>query len=337
MGTTRSFSGFKDTDTDTYASATWTANRAIESGADGKLAASAVTKAELSYLSGATSNIQAQINGIDAVPTLAANIVVQTDSAGELANSSVTTTELGYLSGATSNIQAQINGLGSGRDFSYYLTTVNNSTEITLVSGTVSPSTFVINGNTYSVTANLTCNLANSGAGGLDTGTIAANTFYYIYGIESSGLKLIASLAVPSAGVGPANFTDHWQYVAACFVGTGTVFAQSQWVDKYAKYNKQFEEISHTGDDTLTEKAVKFPATAKMGTGLFQSAVYSYSAISGDNVGDVHFLTVAANGGVGYPIIPLLAYNKVYIKNGAANTVAYFNPDGWIEFNRYYK
>lgn len=250
-----------------------------------------------------------------------------------------TTTEIGYLSGATSNLQAQINTKmdAAVRDFSYFLTTTNNSTEITLVASTTSPQVFYVNGNSYSVTSNLTCNLANSGAGGLDTGTIAANTFYYLYGVESSGLKLIASTADPVAGVGPASFTTHWQYVGACFVGTGTVFAQSKWVNGCAKYNKQFEEISHTGNDTLTEKAVKFPATAQMGSGLFQSAVYSYSAISGDNVGDVHFLAVAATGGVGYPIIPLLAYNKVYIKNGAANTVAYFNPDGWVEYNKYYK
>jgi hypothetical protein len=46
--------------------------------------------------------------------------------------------------------------------------------------------------------------LLNSGPGGIDTGVVVANSFYYIYGIQSTteayGLDLIASLSPPTSG-----------------------------------------------------------------------------------------------------------------------------------------
>ena len=94
-------------------------NIVVVSDAAGKIANSAVTVAELGYLIGATSNVQAQLDAKQAVLTgaastvtvsnLAPNVVVVTNAAGKLSNNAVTITELGYLAGATSNVQAQLN------------------------------------------------------------------------------------------------------------------------------------------------------------------------------------------------------------------------------------
>lgn len=98
-----------------------TANSAVVSGADGTLEASTVTSTELGYLSGATSNIQTQLDGKQATVTGAATTIVSNDltvsrvlvsnASGKVAASDVSTTVLGYLANVTSDIQGQIDTL----------------------------------------------------------------------------------------------------------------------------------------------------------------------------------------------------------------------------------
>ena len=100
-----------------------TANRALVSDGNGKVAASAVTSTELGYLDGVTSPVQTQLNGKQASVTggastitgsnLTANRALISNGSGKVAVSEVTSTELGYLDGAKSNIQDQIDELNS--------------------------------------------------------------------------------------------------------------------------------------------------------------------------------------------------------------------------------
>ena len=65
---------------------------------------------------------------------------------------------------------------------------------------------FTKTGNTTATLGSLTLSTAVSGAGGLDTGTIAASTFYYVYTVVSSNaVKLVASTSVTS----PTGFTQY--------------------------------------------------------------------------------------------------------------------------------
>lgn len=69
-----------------------------------------------------------------------------------------------------------------------------------------------IGGQQYKFTTTLTLNTASSGAGGLDTGSLAANTLYYVYLVVSSGaLALCASTSGPS--VGPSGFSGRFKYI----------------------------------------------------------------------------------------------------------------------------
>lgn len=111
-----------------------TANRAVVTNGSGALAVSAITDTVLSYLSGATSNIQTQLDskassvsivdwsvhsagGPYLYPTriyggaLQTNKTLVTDVSGSVVTSAVTPTELSYLTGVTSGIQAQINAI----------------------------------------------------------------------------------------------------------------------------------------------------------------------------------------------------------------------------------
>ena len=86
-----------------------TANRAVITNGDKKIAVSNTTNTELGYVHGVTSNIQNQIDGKEDAVTLTANRAVVSDANGKLAASSISSTQLGRLSGVTSNIQTQLN------------------------------------------------------------------------------------------------------------------------------------------------------------------------------------------------------------------------------------
>jgi hypothetical protein len=100
---------------------TLTASRAVVTNSSGVLTVSSVTETELGYLSGATSNIQTQINAIAGAGTITGAITpyvtsdatasraIISNPAGKFTVSNVTSTELGYLSGVTSALQTQLN------------------------------------------------------------------------------------------------------------------------------------------------------------------------------------------------------------------------------------
>ena len=90
-----------------------TADRAVVSNSSGKIAVSDVTSTEIGHLDGVSSNIQTQINGLQAEITgaavtvtdvnLTANQVMVSSSTGKIATSDVTTTELSVLDGITAS------------------------------------------------------------------------------------------------------------------------------------------------------------------------------------------------------------------------------------------
>ena len=129
-----------------------TADRAVITDASGKVIAAGVTSAELGYLSGVTSGLQAQLDGkvptsrtingkaltsditlsatdIGAAPssgTLAASRALQTSTNGEVEVSNVTVVELSYLSGVTSAIQDQIDGKADHSDIPTLISQLTN-------------------------------------------------------------------------------------------------------------------------------------------------------------------------------------------------------------------
>jgi hypothetical protein len=95
------------------------ASKALVSSGAGKVAASTVSSTELGYLSGATSNIQDQLDSKGGEITGAATTIISndlsaskaviSDANGKVAASNTTSTEIGHLSGVTSAVQTQIN------------------------------------------------------------------------------------------------------------------------------------------------------------------------------------------------------------------------------------
>jgi hypothetical protein len=92
---------------------------------------------------------------------------------------------------------------------------IASTTTITMATTYLGKSTRItIGGQQYKYSSLTTLNFGTTGFNGLDTGSIASNTLYYIYAVQSAGTPgLVASLAAPT--VGPTGFTA-WKEVARC-------------------------------------------------------------------------------------------------------------------------
>lgn len=120
-----------------------------------------VSSIEISYIDGATSNIQDQINlkANSASPTFTGTVVLpSTTSIGNISS-----TEIQYLDNVTSNIQTQLNNKVSKNGVNYALssstvTTVNSSTPTVIASATITT-----NGNPVLIVATGDGNPANTG------------------------------------------------------------------------------------------------------------------------------------------------------------------------------
>jgi hypothetical protein len=180
------------------------ADKVVISNGTGKLANSAITALELSYLSGVTSNIQAQLSAIGG--GLTANRVLISDALGKVAASLVTNVELSYLSGATSNLQAQISTL-SGQSYTpnkglktdgsgNIVASTASATEVDYLAGVTSAIQTQINGKQPTitggastiVTSNLTANrvLLSDASGKVAASAITNAELGYLAGVTSA-------------------------------------------------------------------------------------------------------------------------------------------------------
>lgn len=87
-----------------------------------------------------------------------------------------------------------------------------------------------LGGQQYTSSSALAADISGNGVGGLDTGSAAANTLYYVYAILDSGsLALVVSAAAPS--VGPTGFTNY-VLVAACLTDPSANLSESADINK---------------------------------------------------------------------------------------------------------
>ena len=212
----------------------------------------------------------------------------------------------------------------------------SGGTTITVPGSASLPSWFVIDGEPFEIYTNLTCDLSGSGAGGLDTGAIAANTPYYLYGVRNSGsVSIIASASDP--GTGPTGYTV-WTYLGAVATDSGgATFNSFNSVGGVCIFDKKIEGYSHTGDTTSTPQVYSgMPVTSRI--------VYGTAEIDGPTAGGFGKASGVLNGDGVYQQLgtanadiwnsgwlPIFTSQTIYLQtNVAANTVA-FNMSGWQE------
>jgi hypothetical protein len=146
-----------------------------------------------------------------------------------------------------------------------------------------------------------------SGEGGLDTGAIAADTDYYVYGIlnGSGGLDVVASLATED--VGPTGFTS-WRLIGAFFTDGGSQV--DAVYDNYKDAGKP--DFSRAGDDKVvvgdltvggsynnlpiadnnTQGVIQFTSQGDVNAGGYQAQGYDYNGAAFNGEQEKYTFTV---------------------------------------------
>lgn len=231
-----------------------------------------------------------------------------------------------------------------------FFNTSNAGTSITFSASTKKP-IILITGETRQVTqpkgyqaitttSNITCNLANTGINGIDTGAIAANKVYYFYAVVNGAeVGIIASLNDPSTGPTGYNYGE-WMYQGAASTYSGAanfpMFSSSVGVCIYAH---PIKTQNHTG--TTTHTAYTFaglPLTAKFGyfsinvTGVLNAT----GSLSGSSTSAQYTLfqnipVAASKNYCGPSMIPLIEAQKIYAKLSNAGVSMDIDFLGWQE------
>ncbi len=231
-----------------------------------------------------------------------------------------------------------------------FYNTSNAGTSITFPASTKKP-IILVTGETRQVTqpkgytaisstANITCNLTNTGINGIDTGAIAANKVYYFYAVVNGAeVGIIASLNDPTVGPTGYNYGE-WMYQGAASTYSGAanfpMFSSSVGTCIYAH---PIKTQNHTG--TTTHTAFTFaglPLNAKFGyfsinvTGI----VNGTGSISGSSVSGQYTLLQNTNVATsknysGPSMIPLIEAQKIYAKLSNASVSMDIDLLGWTE------
>ncbi len=193
----------------------------------------------------------------------------------------------------------------------------------------------------YSTTSNVTCNLANTGINGIDTGAIAANKVYYFYAVvNGEEVGIIASLNDPLTGPTGYNYGE-WLYQGAASTNSGAAkFPMVMSSRGRLIYGNDISNISHTGTTTHTGFTfVDLPTTAKFGffrLNITGTVAGTTAAVTGSsNSGDTTAVQTLQVSGIanrlGPFLIPLIEPQKIYVKNSATTVTAAVFLQGWLE------
>lgn len=198
----------------------------------------------------------------------------------------------------------------------------------------------LINGVVYTNSSNATVDLDTSGRSGLDTGTKAADTVYYVYAIpptSGSTFDGIVSTTAPT-GAGPTGFTSTWSYLGSFrTVGSSAVpffrYSNGQFVSSVG-----LQDNSTTGTSAQT-KTYTVSAISKSAYGLFYvtgTSLTDYvrlNPISALTVASGIFARVYSSGNFcsNWITIPWDTVGTLYmLTENAVNTVG-FRIFGWNE------
>lgn len=276
---------------------------------------------------------------------LTASRLMVTDGSKNLAISAVTATEAGYLAGVTSAIQTQ---------FSAIQTEINNvrlsrpgfiwkpaDTSQLIVSGSAAaPSIIRIGSTFYTNTSDATLDLDTSGRNGVDTGSKAANTVYYLYGITpTSGttFDLVCSITAPTTG--PTGFPS-WSYLGSFVTDNSSAFGAFRYSKGvYLASSGDAAQDVTTNSTSAAAKTLKIPSTA---TSVYGRLGFSVTATIGrdSQIGATststltRATTTSATVGQNSQVfcdIPITEASTVYMLVSNADTTTVFRALGWTE------
>ena len=218
----------------------------------------------------------------------------------------------------------------------------SDATQVIIPGSADNPAVVVINGKLYANTSDSTMDIDTAGRDGLDTGSKAAETPYYLYAIPAlSGRGFDTVCSVTAPGTGPTGFSD-WSYLGAFSTYEASTSIYPFKSDRgILIYDTAIDATSHTGDTNYTTKTItNMPTTVKK---IWAHATYSgtQTGYNGEIRGQttlvgavvpvylmlqVSGLYVHQNGWV-----PIFTAQTIYLKTGHASNTINFYFMGWQE------
>lgn len=200
------------------------------------------------------------------------------------------------------------------------------------------PVYFLIGGQIFEIATDLICDLDGTGPGGLDTGAKAANTIYYLYGVNNAGVAaLVASVTSPATG--PTGYSS-WTYLGAFHTlsGSSNIPPFTSSSGKYVTVGPSAQ--SHSGDTNWNPETYLQPITIKSSFGF----LYISGAGGAGDQGQISPVTPGVSGLPTYVIlqvnsiendvfveVPVMTPGTLYLKTtDSVNTVGYWQY-GWVE------
>ena len=201
---------------------------------------------------------------------------------------------------------------------------------------TSKPVTVLLGSKLFNLTSDLRCNLNNTGASGLDAGSLAANTPYYMYIVDNSGTPaLIASVRDPSNG--PKGFKDR------TYIGAVAMSESAATVQPFRASNGTYLADHMIEDSGSTGTAVVLKTFLSMPTTVSSAYFYVTATGNGGSTGRVmsrgtstEYAIKCTNEVTGntsgvYGWVPILTEKTVYLRGTNAGITTAANFQGWQE------
>lgn len=260
--------------------ATLTASRIVVSDSSGFLTTTATpTLTELSYLSGVTSAIQTQINNITTAQGNYLPLAGGTMSGAiSMASHKITSLSNGTNNGDSVNF-SQLPQLSTPYARGIKVSWLNTNQNHLLWSDAVLEDTSGNKVRNTNAGAIVSMFITNSGVNGLDTGSVAANTFYYIWlisdGTNFNGLYS-ASQTSPTM---PGSYT--YKILAGCVLTDGSAnIIRTMQVGQYVEYistNNIISDSTHNGTVVVGTLGAFVPPVLAWRIFLFTGLSANYS------------------------------------------------------------
>lgn len=226
--------------------------------------------------------------------------------------------------GATRGLQDNIPSIVKGSSTTVTLAATNNG----------QPTRITVGGQQYRVSTALSLNTATSGAlGGLDTGSIASNTLYYVYACTSSGvIGLVASTTGPTTG--PTGFSNRYKLLGRFrtdFAGTSvnTVVAEISFRtgELFTDWQTFTPTISSTGTQPTEGTNTKLGKWRRNGGDM--EIVYEYNQTVAGTTGTGNYRLAMPTG---YTIDTTGMVNTASNDSrvGESNLSSTVRYDGWV-------
>lgn len=213
--------------------------------------------------------------------------------------------------------------------------------KIVVVPGSAAiPSIVYIGGEVRAATVDKFCSVAQTGTNGLDIGTVAAGTAYYLYAVpgDAGTFDLVISAQPPANG--PVGY-EKWSYVGGlCTIQGGTTIPIFKASGGLLIGNNEIESESHTGGVVPNGEIFGcLPVTAQLAWGsvsILGGTTDSLGRVMGTNTTDANAVfqnNVVAGSVQNYApgFVPIFTAQTIYLQLDTAGNTVDFLLLGWRE------